>query len=359
MRRAILVLLLAAALTACGKKGAPSPPLPRGPLAPRSVAARQLGAQVLVAFEVPAARGEHPSQEPVEAELVRVVYAPGLAAPPDPDVFRRRGTVVGSLGGAPLEPGSRAWLEDDRLAEIDDRGRGWTLRYGVRVRDRRGRPSPLVVAPDLVPVEAASPPRDIAGEPTADGIRLSWSPPAPEEAAATSYSVYRAVRDGPWPEFPLNPEPIVGTSYLDTTVVAGQRYRYTVRVAHASDAPFREGETSAPLVVDAEDRFAPSAPRGLVAVQEGRAVRLFWNPSPERDVAGYRVQRRVDGGPWESVGADPLVQPSCLDASVETGQRLTYRVTAVDRISPPNESPPSTEVELEVLAEPVAPGPAS
>jgi hypothetical protein len=305
---------------------------------------------------VPEPRGSRPAQQPVEAELVRVAYPPGLAAPLDPDAFRRRGAVVGATKGDPLDRESRAVLEDGRLDELEGRARGWTLRYGVRVRDRHGRPSPLVVAPDLVPVDAAGPAGDLAGEPTADGIRLSWSPLASAESAPFAYNVYRATGDGPWPETPLNEEPVSGTLYLDSTVTAGQVYRYTVRVAHASDGPFREGESSRPLVVEAADRFAPAAPGGLVAVQEGKAVRLFWNPCPEPDLAGYRVRRRMGDGPWEPIGPEPLVHPSFLDAAVEVGQRPAYRVTAIDRMTPPNESPPSTEVELEILAEPLAPG---
>ena len=49
-------------------------------------------------------------------------------------------------------------------------------------------------------------------------------------------------------------------------------------------------------------------------------------------------------------------QNSFLDTDVATGQRLSYRVTAVDLASPPNESAPSASVQQEVVAEPVNPG---
>ena len=77
--------------TACGKRGSPFPPLPRGPLPPAEVAARQIGGRSVVGFRVPEARGPKPSQHPIRAELIRVTYPPGLEPQTDPDAFRRRG----------------------------------------------------------------------------------------------------------------------------------------------------------------------------------------------------------------------------------------------------------------------------
>ena len=52
------------------------------------------------------------------------------------------------------------------------------------------------------------------------------------------------------------------------------------------------------------------------------------------------------------IGGETVPQPSFLDPGVSPGPRVRYRVTAVDRATPPNESEPSTEVELRVVAEP-------
>jgi hypothetical protein len=106
----------------------------------------------------------------------------------------------------------------------------------------------------------------------------------------------------------------------------------------------------------AADLFAPAAPRGLVAVQEGVAVRLFWDPSSERDLRGYRVYRQpVEGeatADWTPVGPDPVEGALFLDDDVRVGQRWFYRVTAIDRATPPNESLPSEPIEIELLVEP-------
>ena len=64
-----LVALLLVCLCGCGKRGAPLPPLPRGPHAPGSVSARQMGQRAVVGFEVPQPKGPKPSQQAVRAEL--------------------------------------------------------------------------------------------------------------------------------------------------------------------------------------------------------------------------------------------------------------------------------------------------
>jgi hypothetical protein len=89
-----------------------------------------------------------------------------------------------------------------------------------------------------------------------------------------------------------------------------------------------------------------------VAVLVGPAVRLFWDPNPERDVMGYRVYRSRAAGAWERVGPDPVERSSYLDEDVAIGERLVYRVSAVDRAAPPNEGPQSDPVEVEILSEP-------
>jgi hypothetical protein len=346
----VVLLLLALLIPACGKKGAPLPPNPRGPLPATEVAARQLGSDVVVTFRVPEPRGYKPAREPVRAELVRVTYAPGQEPQPDPSVFRRRGERVAILDGNPLPSGKLRYLRDGTVAGLQDGGVGSTLRYAVRVRDRRGRSSPLVLARDLVPVPSAPAPAGLSAEPTADGVRLVWLKPAAE--GTLRYNVYRAAAGGEPPVSPLNPQPLTVTEYLDDSVVIGESYSYWVRVALAESAPYREGVPSEAIEIEAEDRFPPDGPDGLVAVQEGTAVRLFWNPNSERDLAGYRVYRKVGDGGWRLVGPDPVEKSDYIDGDVAIGQRLAYRVTAVDRAEPPNESGQSEMAELELSAEP-------
>jgi hypothetical protein len=349
MRRAspaaVALALLALSGAACGKKGALKPPEPRGPMPPRGVAAREIGSVVEVSFLVPAPRGPKPSQQPALAELVRVAYGPGLHPPSDPDAFRRIGVVVLRVDAERLGAGSRLTIRDPSWRDLAGGGVGWTLRYAVRVRDRRGRSSPLVAALDLVPVAPIPAPSNLKAEATADGIRLRWDPPKAE--GAFKYHVYRAAVTAAFGEAPLHREPLSSTDLLDADVVWGKAYRYVVRSTLSEGPPFRESDSSPEVEVFAEDRFAPAPPTGLVAVQEGSAVRLFWNPNQERDLAGYRVFRKTGTGEWQAIGSGLGVEPLLLDSAVRPGATVHYRVIAVDRVG--NESRPSETVDVDVV----------
>jgi hypothetical protein len=314
------------------------------------VEARQYGDRVEIALTVPEPRGSGPSQAVQTTEILRVAYPPGRTPPEEPDAIRVRGDVVLSVEAPAGKSGERLVLFDPSVSELADRGIGWTLRYGVRVRDRRGRPSALVVAKDLATVKPAAPPRALTGQASADGVRLTWEPA--EGVIGATYNLYRGPVDGNLSEHPLNVKPLTTPDDLDPTVKAGKTYRYVVRAVSAEGPPYRESVSSNVAVVDASDRFAPAPPAGLVAVQEGSAVRLFWNPGPENDIDGYRVYRQSGETGFAPIGSGIVRQPSFLDAGVAPGTVVRYRVTAVDRADVPNESGPSAEVEVRVAADP-------
>ena len=225
-----------------------------------------------------------------------MAYPPGLEATRDADAFRRRGVVVARTES--VTPGKRQPIADEHLGELEDGYPGWTVRYAVRLADRRGRTSPLAAAPDLALLTSVPPPSDLSAEPTADGIRLQWS--AAPEGTPQRYNLYRATGGEPFPERPIISEPVEASTWLDA---APEELAIVTRCeSFAPGTPWRESAGSPVIEVVAEDLFAPTAPQGLVAVQEGSLVRLFWNPGPERDLAGYRVSRRtLDQGDWQSV----------------------------------------------------------
>lgn len=69
-------------------------------------------------------------------------------------------------------------------------------------------------------------------------VVLSWT--APTSTGIGGYNVYRATAAG-GPYTKLNPSPIVGATYSDTTVVVGTRYWYRVRAVASGIAPELEG----------------------------------------------------------------------------------------------------------------------
>lgn len=352
-----VLIALAVLAGGCGKKGDPMPPAPRGPLPPEAVSVRQIGSDLVVGFDVPGARGTKPGQEPVLADVVRIEFPPEQPVSPDPDAFRRRGQVLATEVADPFRFGVRQHVTDPTLAQDKESLVGWTVRYGVRVKDRRGRTSSLVATRQFVPVEPPGPPRELGAVATAEGVRLTWA--APEDADDRKYNLYRAKSGDPVPEKPLNASPVVSTEYLDAMVATGSVYEYTVRVVVSEELPLQESESAPAVQVVAVDLFAPASPTGLVVVQEGAAARVFWNPSRERDLGGYRVYRRIDGGEWSRIGPDAIADTQMLDGDVESGQRAEYRVTAIDRARPPNESEPSEAFVIviveDVQREPGAP----
>jgi len=414
----LIVLFVLSTVAACGKKGPPRPPDPRGPMPPTGVKARQIGDKVDVYFDVPDPRGDKPGQALLEAELLRVAYAEGLAAASDSEVFRRRGEVVNAAGAERFNSGDRGRLADITLDQLEASGVGSTLRYAVRVRDQRDRYSAVVVATDLIMIEPRPAPAGLSAEPTIDGVRLVWEPveippeylttvdadagPTPQEpgqrtvdaraaetregegalegtpagdeavdiaedtggtegtedtgeapvVVRTMYNLYRALPGEPVPETPIHPLPLTDAEYLDADVVLGSRHVYYLRLLLSPGLPTRESRSSPGLEVLVTDRIAPDVPEALVAVQEGLAVRLFWRPNRDRDLAGYRVYRTVDDGPARQIGRDPLDQPTLLDEDVTLGQRVRYSVTAIDRATPPNESDRSASVTVTIQAEP-------
>jgi hypothetical protein len=209
-----------------------------------------------------------------------------------------------------------------------------------------------VVAPSLVFIAPLDPPSDLRAEATADGVRLVWQPSKSERTSG--YNLYRTIEGQPRPSTPVNRGPIQSPEYLDTETTPGATYVYFVRAAVSGESPFRESQSSNPLTILAQDRFPPVAPTGLVVVQEAATARLFWNPGPEKDLAGFRLYRREGTGDWARVGPDPVSESSYVDTTVSAGQRLEYRVAAVDKAG--NEGPPSEPVTLVVAGEPPSPG---
>lgn len=345
-RLALGMFLLAA--IACGKAGPPQPPVPRGPLPPATVTVRQTGETAVVCFTVPDPRGAKPNQVLAASEVLRVTYAPGLQVPRDPQAFRVRSQTIGTPGPEDLVPGRRLCVTDPGLPALEGGPAGWTLRYAVRLRDRGGRPSSLIAAPDLVAVASPSPPVNVRAEMTSDGAVLRWD--AVAEPPDAQYLVYRAEGSEPIPETPLTAQSIARLEFLDEAPVPGKTYRYAVRVEALPGLPVRESASSAEVQVVATDLFAPERPSGLVAVQERGAVRLFWNPNTERDLAGYRLERRRPGGAWEIRGRP--VEPLFLDDAVVPGDRWEYRVVAIDRADPPNASEPSEGTTVDVVEDP-------
>lgn len=95
----------------------------------------------------------------------------------------------------------------------------------------------------------------------------------------------------------------------------------------------RDAKDSAPSKVDPrkDDGRKPSAPGNVAAELLNGLARITFTPSPETDVAGYRLYRSVDGGSYQKVEASVFAgdEPKFVNY-ITAGHQYRYYVTAVD-----------------------------
>jgi fibronectin type 3 domain-containing protein len=163
--------------------------------------------------------------------------------------------------------------------------------------------------------------------------------PAPAAPAFTpGFRVYR--RDPiASSEAPMNAAPLAGNAFEDRTAASGPRWCYVVRLAVAADV---ESAPSNEACVDVRDVSPPAPPLGVASLVAD-AVEISWSPSPEADLAGYRVYRAPEGGAPAKVADVPAGQTSWRDPSPRRGAPHLYTVTAFDQAG--NESAPSRPAE--------------
>ena len=93
------------------------------------------------------------------------------------------------------------------------------------------------------------------------------------------------------------------------------------------------------------DSNPPAAPTGLVTSTGNDAIELFWNRSPERDVAGYNVFVSSSyNGRYDLIGSTR--EPHFVDMGAVNGNIYYYAVTAYDFDG--NESPLSKDVVYDI-----------
>lgn len=78
----------------------------------------------------------------------------------------------------------------------------------------------------------------------------------------------------------------------------------------------------------AVDTAAPATPTNIIAAATYHSVNVRWDRNIEEDLAGYELQRDVDGGGWITVGH--LVSNFYVDADVVPSSIYKYKVRAYD-----------------------------
>lgn len=380
--RALLAVLASAALAAagCGKKGDPSPPLPKGPNAVKDLTVEQEGGEALLTFSYPDRLLDGQPLSDLDAvDIYRLPGATASLARPTPAAQAGRGVATGpgSLDRAPGAAARRAALSARMseegfyrdavrvarlpVAEIARRTRGATIVYRddllplfarspsapslgyavVSVRRTRDR-SPLsniaIITPEIPP----GPPQILAVTPEEGRVCLEWLAPEKDmtgqPARIGGYKIYRRPLSEDEYDTPLTPGPVQGTCYVDTAAPYAGPIVYTVR-ATLPGKPRIEGLPAPEAALDYRDVYPPRAPGRLDALSEGKLVRLFWDPVGAPDLAGYLVFRAEGDGPPARLTPQPIKDSFLTDEAVRPRVRYRYTVRAIDTSG--NLGPPS------------------
>lgn len=175
---------------------------------------------------------------------------------------------------------------------------------------------------------------DFKGEAVSDkSIRLTWK--AVPEAAA--YLVYRSED----PASPATAYNLIGRSatpeFTDDWLKIGTEYFYHVAPVSAFN---QQGENSGQIAVrtDTKNISPPRAVTGLGIVRQGpRELKVYWDKSPEPDVARYLVYRSQNEdlpfAQWQNmatVTANPRFLQTWLDTTVSPASTYYYKVLPED-----------------------------
>ncbi len=361
---------------ACGKKGPILAPLVLIPQKVETLKALQIGGRILLEWTNPESYIDGRALAGISGAEVWVYEknapAKTVASPPSAEEFEahakradmidesgepvksaKDGAKKGRTAAAPKkQPPPKSFQYSYPLSPNDLKG--MTLTFGLKVKDAlKGRLSEFSTLVTVTPRVAPLAPPRLRAAVFADRIDLRWEAPAANfdgstPAAVKGYNVYRIEKSGKSER--LNAAPVAGPTFADKTFLFGREYRYVVRASTTSVAPFLESDDSPGADVLAKDIFPPAPPAGLSAAAGPDFITLIWDANREKDLAGYRVWRKAEGGgSFVPLTKDLFLENTYTDRAVVKGRRYEYAITAVDALG--NESPISAVIS-EIIKDP-------
>jgi fibronectin type III domain protein len=350
MRRTLAAAALLLLLPACGKRGDPLPPLRRTPPALAVFRVAQRGNELEIRLTAPRASVEGARMTDLSVETVRLdgdgdIEKQGRRTRrkvlPGQEVVLREplpapGTIVHvaarAIVGKEASPRSGPLVmrvEKETAAPTDLVA---TLEPGgVALTWKGDKPEPIAPLPSPSPSPSLSRP----------GLPPGASPPPTPPPFPGGFWVYRRAASASEGS-PLTARPSGDWTLTDTTASLGTRWCYTVRAVAALE-PLVESTPSAEACVDAKDVFPPAPPAGLSALATSDGIELTWSPSPEPDLAGYRLWRAAVGGTPERLVELKGGERQYVDKTAARGTPYRYTVTAFDQAG--NESAPSAPAD--------------
>jgi predicted small lipoprotein YifL len=381
--RIAAVAIVLCAFAACGKKGPPLPPLHIVPAPVTDVVGRRVADEVRLRFVLPAKNANGPNPVNLaKVEVLAATVAAGAVAPPNP-VFLHSRYVVGTVEvEPPAVDGQQPAVDDPRpspgepttfVEKLTDAvmkpqftempppapaaapaqppattppaaaAPALPMRiYAIRGVARNGRPGQASARIQVPLGDLPVPPDELTITFDEKAVKLSWTPPpAAEGAKPALFNVYTSAGLQP-----LNTTPLPAPTFERPGMEYGKEECFVVRTVQAHGAVQVESSASPPQCVTPTDRFAPAAPRGLVAVASSGAINLIWEANTDADLGGYLVLRgEAPGDTLQPITTTPIQETTYRDTTVTPGVRYVYAIVAVDRATPPNVSAQSQRVE--------------
>lgn len=346
----IVAVILACSFSAgCGKKGSLLPPLIRTPQKVEAVSLFQRGDKIYVGWKNPVTYVDGATLDAVAEVQIWVLEQPKdlTISSEDPgNAFEAKAQLAAAI--------ERGALIAYRKKKNTDAG-GFSYPYSlagkkigatkfvfaVRVKDRRSHESAFSPTAEIEPKTGPLPPQSFELRLVEDKIGLVWLAPAAniDKSApplVAGYNIYKESNDGLVKL--VNSSLVRELKFEDVEFEYGLPLTYFVRSSATETPPYLESEDSEHREIVPRDVFPPAAPTGLVPVAGRGFIALSWEANREKDFAGYKVWRRVDGRAEETLLTPELiVENAYTDATIEKGRRYRYAISSVDRSG--NESP--------------------
>lgn len=364
----MIATVVAIAATACGKVGAPLPPLRPLPARVADLAAHRVDDRVEITFTVPAANADNSTPVAIDrVEVWALTSAPGAAAPTalqivgDPKNVKTKIAVNGdveetsktSRSATPATPAPAAPAADtrprpgDRISFVETidpaalaGADAWHF-IAVGVSSVRGRYGPLSPVVSVPVSTLPAPPSALTMTNDETTLTLKW-----QGAESQLYRVF--VVDTPADLSSaklLTPAPIPAMEF-SAPVAFGKPLCFTVRAVQVAGGASADSATSPVACFTPKDTFPPPRPEGLQALQDagGAAVTLIWTAVAASDLAGYMVYRGENTAEnLRPLTRDTVQTTTFRDTAVQPGVTYVYAVVALDTSNNPSErSQPQT-----------------
>jgi hypothetical protein len=337
-RTAALVSVLFFLEAGCGLKTPPIVPDNPKPEAVKEITATTRGPLVILSWPVPAKNVEGRELQPSGIAAFRI----DRAEPGSPDSRQVRFRLYAEIK---LKDGASPFVQNSVVTWIDEHAVA-ARQYAYRIRaiglfDAAGPWSKELRVRPRVALAVPTHLMALAGD---SEVAVSWETvttdangsPAP---GFVGYNVYRGDSPDAVVGAALNKEPVMVTSFRDTTVANAVPYYYRVRSVDGPEPKANESTDSAVVSATPRDLTPPAQPVGLVALGGVDRIFLTWKENTEPDLAGYYVYRSSGSRDFERLNKQSIMQAAYSDESVDEGKVYFYEISAVDKSG--NESPRS------------------